>query len=125
MPNLVTDLGHLLVPVKDMDSALAFYRDLLGFQVEGEENPVWTVVAVQGGRLTLYRQARLPPIALGPDGRWSPYQLHVANFKEAADLLESEGHRVMREDDHTGAAWDPFGNVLGLHDHREAESRGD
>lgn len=125
MPKLVTDLGHLLIPVKDMERALAFYRDILGFQVEGKENPVWTVIGVPGGRLTLYRQPQLSPIALGPEGEWSPFELHVANFEEAADLLESEGFRVVREDAHIGAAWDPFGNVLRLHDHREEASSGD
>lgn len=119
MAKIVTDLGHLLIPVKDMDRALDFYRDLLGFQVEGEENPVWTVVAVGDGRLTLYRQPKLPAIALGPEADWSPFELHVANFEEAADFLESQGVRVMREDEHIGATWDPFGNVLRIHDHRK------
>lgn len=116
---LVTDIGHIVVPVKDMDASLRFYRDLLGFSVVGEVTSVWTVIEVPGGRLTLYRQESAPALALGENGDATILSLHVANFEEVADLLVSKGVKVKRDGTSGGVAWDPYGNVIGLHDHRE------
>ena len=65
MKSQVRDIGH--IGVDDMDAALEFYRDFLGFQVVGEMTPVWTEVRAAGGTLTLYGEEPLPPIALGPE----------------------------------------------------------
>ena len=121
MAGLVTDIGHLLVGVEDMERALAFYRDLLGFEVVGKPDPMWTVLSVPGGKLTLYKQDPVTPIALGEEGRATPLSLHVANFEEAVEVLERGGQRVEAGDAHHGLVWDPFGNVLELHDHRQGE----
>jgi catechol 2,3-dioxygenase-like lactoylglutathione lyase family enzyme len=121
MPGLVKDIGHILVGVEEMDRALAFYRDLLGFQVVGQADPMWTVVAVPGGQLTLYKQEGVTPIALGEEGLATPISLHVDNFEQAVGVLEDEGERVEAGDAHHGLVWDPFGNVLELHDHRKGE----
>ena len=117
---LVSEIGHITISVRDMKAALGFYRDLLGFTVEGKEDPVWTVIGAQGGQLTLYRQKDVRPIAMGPGGEGTPILLHVDDFGKAADILESKGVRVKRESQHSGIVWDPFGNVLGLHDHLES-----
>lgn len=114
---IVRDLGHVTIPVEDMGEALAFYRDLLGFRVVGTENPVWTVVEAKGGQLTLYKTKDVPIIRLGPDGAATPFNFHVAHFERAAAELESRGVRVVRRTENSGVIWDPFGNVLGLHDH--------
>ncbi len=119
MAGLVRDIGHILVGVEDMDRALAFYRDLLGFEVVGEANPMWTVVTVPGGQFTLYQQESVTPIALGGEGIGTPFSLHVDDFEKAAERLEAEGERVQSVDAHHGVVLDPFGNVLELHDHRE------
>src|SRR6266849_2531605 len=116
---IVQDIGHVLLPVDDMDKALAFYRDLLGFRVVGKGSPVWTVIETKGCQLTLWRTSEIPKVALGPKADSSPFELHVANFEEAASNLESKGIRVRRNGVHGGAIWDPFGNVLRLHDHLE------
>lgn len=116
---LIQDFGHVLLRVDDMEKALAFYRDVLGFRVVGKENPVWTVVEVPGGQLSLWRVRDVVPLAVGPSSRESPINLHVANLDEAAGLLERKGVRVHREDANSGMIWDPFGNVLGIHDHRD------
>lgn len=103
-----------------MKQALSFYRDLLGFTVEGKVDPVWTVIGASGGRLTLYRQKEFHPIAIGPDGGGTPFIFHVTDFGKAASALESNGMRVKRETKHSGVVWDPFGNAIGLHDHLES-----
>jgi catechol 2,3-dioxygenase-like lactoylglutathione lyase family enzyme len=33
-------IGHVVLKVRDLDRSLAFYRDLLGFQVAGEMSNV-------------------------------------------------------------------------------------
>jgi len=115
---VVTDMGHIVLSAKDMEASLRFYRDLLGFSVVGEINPVWTVIEVPGGRLTLYSKKGVPALALGAGGDQTILDLHVANFEQVADLLESHGVRMRRGGVSGGVAWDPDGNVIGLHDHR-------
>ncbi|HWM51609.1 MAG TPA: VOC family protein [Thermoplasmata archaeon] len=116
---IVQDIGHILLPVDDMEKALAFYRDLLGFRVVGKGSPVWTVIETKGGQLTLWRTSEIPKVALGPKGDSSPFEFHVENFEAAASTLESKGIRVRRSGAHAGTIWDPFGNVLRVHDHVE------
>lgn len=116
---IVQDIGHLILPVDDIGKALAFYRDLLGFRLVGKENPVWTVVETTGGQLTLWKNPKLPKVGTGPNGEGTPFEFHVGDFDRAASLLESRGIRVKRDDAHAGVLWDPFGNALRLHDHRE------
>lgn len=116
---IVQEIGHLILPVDDMKKALSFYRDVLGFRVVGKENPVWTVIETKGGQLTLWRTDEVPKVVLGPEGDASPFDFHVDNFEVGAKALEAKGVRVRRNGAHSGKVWDPFGNVLGLHDHRE------
>lgn len=104
-----------------MKRALEFYRDLLGFAVEGKIDPIWTVIGTSGGRLTLFRQKSFHPIAAGPAGDETPFIFHVADFGKTASILESKKIRVKRETSHAGIVWDPFGNALGLHDHLESK----
>ncbi len=112
---MVKDIGHIILQVGNMDEALRLYRDLMGFHVQGEVNPVWTVVATQGGSLTLYKKQDPVPCALKGDD--SPISLHVSDFSEAVGTLEGSGYTVSRHDDHQGYVKDPWGNVLWLHDH--------
>jgi catechol 2,3-dioxygenase-like lactoylglutathione lyase family enzyme len=114
---IVQDIGHLVFEVGDMEKALRFYRDTLGFQVAGKVDPVWTVLATKGGTLTLFRKKDPAPCAIGTDG--SPLNLHVADFTAAASSIERAGYIVNRGDENSGSVKDPWGNVLGLHDHRK------
>jgi catechol 2,3-dioxygenase-like lactoylglutathione lyase family enzyme len=118
VPLTVSGIGHIVIPVNDMQRALGFYRDALGFTVVGKESPGWTVVDGKGAALTLWLQVDAPRIALGEDLEESPFFFHVANFAESANELERRGFRVKRLDGNQGIVWDPSGNVLGLHDHR-------
>ncbi|MGC2289328.1 MAG: VOC family protein [Thermoplasmata archaeon] len=112
-------IGHLVIPVGDMPLALHFYRDVLGFVVVGDEDPVWTVVNAGGAELTLFLRPDSPRIALGKNGEDSPFALHVADFSAAARASREDGCRVKKLDEHQGILWDPSGNVFALHDHRE------
>jgi catechol 2,3-dioxygenase-like lactoylglutathione lyase family enzyme len=115
----VSGIGHVVLTVDDMDRAVGFYRDVLGFPIVGKVHPVWTVVNAHGVELTLYRLPDSPRLALGPEHDDSPFFFHVANFDDTATALEAAGIRVKRTDGRQGVAWDPAGNVLGFHDHRE------
>ena len=119
---VVKDIGHVVIPVDDMEKALAFYRDVLGFRAVGKVNPIWTVVEVSGGQLTLWRNSKLPKIAGGPEGESTPFEFHVDDFEKAASFLQSRGVRMKRDGASAGTIWDPFGNVLRLHDHRADEA---
>src|SRR2546426_9417931 len=116
---VVQDIGHILLPVDDMEKALAFYRDLLGFRVVGKGSPVWTVIETKGGQLTLWRTTEIPKVALGPKADSSAFEFHVDNFERAASALEGKGIRVRRNGAHAGTIADSSGDVLRLHDHRE------
>lgn len=85
----------------DLEKGVAFYGDLLGLPVENE-TPGW--VDFPGFSLTLGTEAFL--------------EFHVDDFEEAARRLEARGVAVTRESPHGGKVEDPFGNVIGLHDHR-------
>ncbi len=115
--SLVTDIGHIVLEVGDMEGALRFYRDALGLTVQGTVNPVWTVVATPGGSLSLYK--KMDPVPCARRDGDSPFHLHVGNFEDAAAALERAGYGVHRTDANSGSVEDPWGNVLGLHDHRK------
>ncbi len=117
MGGLIEGMGHLILPVSDMAVSLAFYRDILGFEVQGDINPVWTVLDAGGFPLTLYRDEESPVVALGPRGTGTPIVFHVADYAAAESELRRRGVRTEREGDHQGVIWDPSGNVLRLHDH--------
>jgi len=116
---IIQDIGHLILPVDDMPKALGFYRDLMGFRVVGKSSPVWTVIEVQGGQITLWRTDKLAKVSYGPAGEDTPFEFHVEDFGKSADLLERKGVRVKRASPSSGVVWDPFGNVFRVHDHRE------
>jgi predicted enzyme related to lactoylglutathione lyase len=46
-------------------------------------------------------------------------EFHVEDFEEAAGSLEQAGVKVERKNKHHGRISDPFGNIIGIHDHRK------
>jgi len=42
---MTVQLDHLILAVHDLEASLAFYRDVFGFEAEGEDGP-FTVVRV-------------------------------------------------------------------------------
>jgi len=114
---IVEDIGHIVLRVGDMDKALRLYRDILGFGTPEGVNPVWTVLTTKGGSITLWKDANPVPCVLA--GNDTPLNFHVADFSEAARTVEAEGYVVRRTSSSSGSVTDPWGNVVGLHDHRE------
>src|SRR2546426_12738006 len=91
---IVQDFGHLTFEVGDMDKAIRFYRDALGFTVAGKVDPAWTVVATKGGTLTLYRRKDPIPCTLRNGGR--PLDLPVGGLTKAAEAPERTGDPAPR-----------------------------
>jgi catechol 2,3-dioxygenase-like lactoylglutathione lyase family enzyme len=118
LPRLVSDIGHIILQVGDMDKAIKLYRDTLGFDLK-EHSPEWSVLATKLGELTLYKTPKITPLVLrGADV--TPINLHVVSFEDAADQLEKNGYSVKRKGKNSGTLTDRWGNLLELHDHRKA-----
>ena len=118
MHKLVSDIGHIILQIGDMDKAVKLYGDTLGFELK-EHSPEWSVIATKLGELTLYKTPKITPLVLrGSEA--TPINLHVTNFEEAADQLEKKGYSVKRKGKNSGTLTDPWGNLLELHDHCKA-----
>jgi len=118
LPKLVTDIGHIILQVGDMDKAVKLYCDTLGFELK-EHSSEWSVICTKLGELTLYKTPKITPLILrGADV--TPISLHVGSFEEAAEQLEKKGYSVKRKGKSSGTLTDPWGNLLELHDHRKA-----
>ncbi len=104
-----------------MEEALRLYRDTLGLEEvkERSSSPVWKFLKTRGGEVTLYRVEKPVPLALRDEDD-TPITVHVASFEVAADRLEQQGYRVKRQGKNSGTLVDPWGNLVGMHDHRES-----
>jgi len=96
--------GHVFIPVNDLDQALNFYKDILGIPVKRSMSDWIDLAPVL--RLSLSR------------GVEELIEFHVEDFEEASAVLEKAGVKVERKSNHHGRITDPFGNIIGLHDHR-------
>ncbi len=105
MYKLVSDIGHVILQVGNMDEALRLYRDTLGFDVK-EQSPEWTVITTKLGELTLYKAPKISRLVLR-DAEDTPINLHVTNFQETAETLEKNGYRVERRGKSSGTLYDP------------------
>ena len=90
--------------VDDVDAAIAFYTDLLGFEVQMRPGPGFTRIARGDLRLLLSTPAGPGGAAQAmPDGRvpepggWNRIQLEVDDLAGAVDRLRSAGARFRNE----------------------------
>jgi len=63
LAKLVSDIGHIILQVGDMDKAVKLYCETLGFELK-EHSPEWSVIATKLGELTLYKTPRITPLVL-------------------------------------------------------------
>lgn len=110
--------------VKDVDAAVAFYVEALGFSLEQQFGPAMAIVATEGLTLWLAGPAASAARPM-PDGRqpepggWNRLVLQVADIEAKVAELKAQG-AVFRNDIVTGPGGrqilveDPSGNVVEL-----------
>jgi catechol 2,3-dioxygenase-like lactoylglutathione lyase family enzyme len=100
----ITQVGRVMVPVADQDSAIAFYRDKLGFSLTADvpfgDGDRWVEVAPPGGGAALalvppqgdYQAPRNTGIALtSPDPRADHEELTAKGVDVDAELIGGDG----------------------------------
>ena len=100
----ITQVGRVMVPVRDQDEAIAFYRDMLGFSLVADvpfgEGDRWVEVAPEndGTAIALvppqgdYQPGRMTGIALAsPDPRADHAELQGKNVDVDGELMGGDG----------------------------------
>jgi catechol 2,3-dioxygenase-like lactoylglutathione lyase family enzyme len=90
--------------VDDVDAAIAFYRDLLGFEVVMHPAPPFAMLARGDLRLLLSAPgggpgggAAMPDGRLPEPGGWNRFQLEVADLRAEVERLRAAGARFRNE----------------------------
>lgn len=108
--------------VHDVDEAVEFYRDLLGFEMEMHPGPGFAVLARGGARLFLNAPGAGGAGTAGgqPEpGGWNRFQLEVDDLAAEEDRLRSSGaafrgERVSGQGGDQILVEDPSGNPVEL-----------
>jgi catechol 2,3-dioxygenase-like lactoylglutathione lyase family enzyme len=119
---LLTGTDFITVSTKDIDAAVAFYRDVLGLE-EGKRWGDMPGVEFETGNLTI---AVMQSDAFGVEPRTNnhPIAFHVDDFGAAKGELEARGVEFRGDVLDSGVCYqaffaDPDGNTLAIH-HRYA-----
>src|SRR5262247_3189540 len=110
--------------VKDVDAAVKFYSETLGFKLDQQHGPAMAIMSREG--LTLWLAGPTASAARPmPDGRrpepggWNRFVIQVDNLADVVGTLRNRG-ATFRNDIVTGPGGsqilceDPFGNVVEL-----------
>jgi catechol 2,3-dioxygenase-like lactoylglutathione lyase family enzyme len=121
--------------VDDVDQAIAFYRDLLDFQLMMHPAPAFAMLSRGDLRLVLSAPGggpgggqAMPDGQLPKPGGWNRFSLEVADLASTVDQLRSKGARF-RNDIVTGVGGkqilleDPSGNPIELFEPTLPEAR--
>jgi predicted enzyme related to lactoylglutathione lyase len=109
---MLKGLSTLICEVDDMDRAVSFYRDLLGFEVE-MTHPEWSSLLVGGVKIGLH--PRFENFAEGDSGGWI-LGIEVDDLPALKSALEWGGYKCGDYHDVPGGVVmdfrDPDGNRL-------------
>ncbi len=115
----ITRVGQIAVPVRDLERALAFYRDTLGLRFLFQAPPGLAFFDVGGVRLMLDALANPQRDATGSVIYYQVSDIHsaFATLSARGVRFEGEPHRIAKLPDHD--LWmaffrDPDGNLLAL-----------
>lgn len=114
---------HLSFPVRDLDEAIAFYRDAFG-AVPGRREAAWADIALFGAQLTLQHAPSdvLEPIPrtrhFGATLDWSDWQEITARF---VDFVEPPtiSHSGTGREQAKAMVRDPSGNLIEIKAYRD------
>lgn len=121
--------------VRDVEAALRFYVDLLGFREEMHPNPYFAMLSHGELRLVLSRPgggpgggSAMPDGSVPEPGGWNRFQIEVADLDATVARLKAQGARF-RGDVVVGVGVkqvlveDPSGNLVELDEALTAEAR--
>jgi catechol 2,3-dioxygenase len=127
----VKELGHLVLYVRDLARSVHFYRDVLGWQLLGDELPVgFAAAAFSAPSQRTHHELLL--IEVGPDAAGVPAGRRVGLYhvglkvgdsddelREAVATLQANDVRILGASDHTVThrlyIEDPDGNEIELY----------
>jgi predicted enzyme related to lactoylglutathione lyase len=109
----VKGLDHVYYWTRDMDRAVAFYRDVLGLSVTRRDGDNWTEFAAGGAHFAIHGVVDSHPVQ--PGGATAVFE--VADVDEARRVLEERGVEFGHSADIEGYAryatfQDPDGNTV-------------
>jgi catechol 2,3-dioxygenase-like lactoylglutathione lyase family enzyme len=122
MPDNAVSVRYI---VSDVDAAITFYTELLGFQLDLHPAPGFARVSRGGLRLLLNRPGAggagqtMPDGQVPSSGGWNRIQLEVENLADTVEQLKRQGARFRNEivDGNGGKQIlleDPSGNPIEL-----------
>src|SRR5919108_1722358 len=116
MNPLLFDARRLLVYVEDLERAIQYYRDVLGFKPLGGVAGVNFEFATSGAPLVLHRDGRAAPEPRGRVGFVPSFQVH-AGIHDLIETFRKRGVRVVQDVFEVSHGWVAFisdleGNVL-------------
>ncbi len=113
-------ISVITINVPDMDRAVQFYSDTLGFPVESKDwYPDIVQLQHEGFSLILYKVAR-PAEVDYPNVAQTVLGISTPNLRETLATLREQGVRVIHDEPQPfpagiyAAVRDPFGNVVEL-----------
>jgi predicted enzyme related to lactoylglutathione lyase len=116
---LLFESRRLLVYVEDLDRAVNYYRDVLGFKPLGGVSGTNFEFATSGAPLVLHRDGRAADSPRGRVGFVPNFQVH-AGIHDLIETLRQRGVRVVHEVLEVPHGWVAFvadleGNVLQIY----------
>jgi predicted enzyme related to lactoylglutathione lyase len=121
---VITTAKFVSLNISDYDRALAFYRDVLGFEVladapygeemGGQEGDRWIQVAPKGAQTSIHLQRDADAA-----GGWAPVVFDSDDIVATCDELKAKGVEVTVDPSQAAWGWwaqfkDPDGNEFGL-----------
>lgn len=121
-------LAGCSISVSNMDKALAFYSDILGFEESSRAGyPPLISLRVPGGSLTLDHDVKARAATRFGETAWAGFAFEVADIHEAMGVLRERGMRFIEDAPTRNGpvyslhAHDPFGNVIEIIQHIQPE----
>jgi predicted enzyme related to lactoylglutathione lyase len=116
MAPLLFDARRLLVYVEDLDRAISYYRDVLGFKPLGGVAGINFEFATSGAPLVLHRDGRAADSPRGRVGFVPSFQVQ-AGIHDLIETFRKRGVRIVHEILEVSHGWVAFisdleGNVL-------------